>query len=122
MTSRNSVFRFSIEQRRKSWPSRWRRVENEIGEPLRPALAQRLGQRIATLVGYGDLAVEDHRGQSGGGERPKGFAKHRGAVVAVAADERDVAAADDREQPVAIMLDLVQPASPAGGSALGETT
>jgi hypothetical protein len=120
-------------------------VESEIGESLGPALAQRLGQRIdmgdATLAGHRDLTVEDHRGQSGVGERPKRFAEHRGAVVAVAADERDVAAADPLQARGApprgldgaaavrliassrcpsYLISCSQP-SPSGGAAQGET-
>jgi hypothetical protein len=48
-------------------------------------------------------------------------AKQRGAVVAVAADEPQFVTTDDRQEPVPVMLDLMQPASPSGGWALGAT-
>ena len=52
------------------------KVEGEIGEPLGPALAQRLVQRVdmgdAALVGHDDLAVEH---QPGGNQFVKRCAK-----------------------------------------------
>ena len=58
----------------------------------------------------GTAAVEDERRQPGGGQLVERFSEQMGAVVAVAADELQLAAGDDREQPMAVVLDLVQPA------------
>jgi hypothetical protein len=68
----------------------------------------------AALIGHRDLAVEDQRRQAGGGELVERFAEQRGAVVTVAADQLEVIATDDRQQPVPVMLDLVQPALAVG--------
>jgi hypothetical protein len=84
-------------------------IEGEIREPLGAALAQRLGQPVdmgdAALIGHRDLAV-DHQGWPA---KPlERCAKQRGAVVAIAAQQLDVVAVDDRQQPMPVMLDLVQ--------------
>jgi hypothetical protein len=62
------------------------------------ALAHRLGQQVdmrdAALVGHRDLAVEDERRQPGGDQLVERRANERGAVVAVATDQLDLAGAD----------------------------
>jgi hypothetical protein len=66
--------------------------------------------RNATVVGHGNLAVDDQFA-SGGNERGKGRAEGFGPVIPVAADQRQTAAGfDNGDQPVAVVLDLVQPA------------
>ena len=70
--------------------------------------------RDAAIVGHGDLAIDDQL-VPGGGERGKGRAEGLRPVIPVAADQRQAAAAiDDGDQPVAVMLDLVQPALAIG--------
>ena len=70
--------------------------------------------RDTAVVGHGDLAVDD-RLVSGGAERGEGRAEGFRPVISVAADQRQAAAAvDDGNQPMAVMLDLVQPALAVG--------
>jgi hypothetical protein len=71
----------------------------------------------AALVGHGDLAVEDEFPAEGGHRRER-RAEEVGPVVAVAADQPQPAGAvDDRDQPVPVMLQLVQPSVAGGGLA-----
>jgi hypothetical protein len=44
-----------------------------------------------------------------------------GAVVAIAAVQLEVVAGDDRQQPVPVVLDLMQQPRPSGGWVLDET-
>jgi hypothetical protein len=60
------------------------------------------------LVGHRDLAVEHQRRQPG--QPSERIGEQMGAVVAVAADQLEIVAVDDRQQPMTVVLDLVQPA------------
>jgi len=89
-------------------------VEGVIGQPVglapRDRVVEEVEMRDAAIVGHGDFAV-DHQLMSGGGERGERCAEGFRPVISVAADQRQAAAGvDDGDQPVAVMLDLVQPA------------
>ena len=73
-------------------------------------LAQRVDVGDAALVGDRDFAVQDQRRQPGRGQWLERLAEQRSAVAPVAAQEPQRAAGDNGEQPVPIVLDLVQPA------------
>jgi hypothetical protein len=95
-----------------------------MGEALGPALAQRFGELVDMadnfLLWHRDLAVE-HQGRQTG-QPSERLAKERDAVVAVVANQLKRVAADDRQEPVPVMLDLVQPAGTVRRlGALGDT-
>jgi hypothetical protein len=89
-------------------------IEGEVGEPLGAAAGERVSQCIkmghAPLVRYRDLAIE-HQGLPARGELPEGSAEQRRAVDTVPAHQlHGTGPGNDRGQPVAVMLDLVEPA------------
>ena len=98
-------------------------VEREVGEPLgttfRDRLIQRVDVRHAALIGHGDLAVEHHRGQAGIGQGTEWFAEQRGVVAAIAAQQGQPVAGDDRDEAVPVVLDLVRPAIACGRRGAG---
>src|SRR5437762_2173062 len=66
--------------------------------------------RYAALVGNGDLAIEYDRAAVRT-EAPEWLAEERRAIMAIAAEELQRAASGyDRDQPVTVVLDLMQPA------------
>lgn len=65
----------------------------------------------AALIGDGDLAVERHCGDASSEEELfERCTKQHGAVVAVAADQLELAASNERDQAMPIVLHLMQPA------------
>src|SRR3954447_13312302 len=68
-------------------------------------------------VGNRDLPVERHRRQAG--YRAEGLLEQGGPVVAITAQQRQPVGRDDRDQPVAVVLDLMQPVVAVGDLGAG---
>jgi hypothetical protein len=65
--------------------------------------------------GHGDLAIQNHRRKPGLDQWPKRLPELWSAVMPVAAEQSElVPTGKDRDQPVAIMLDFMQPALALG--------
>jgi len=71
--------------------------------------------RDATIIRNRDFPIQNHRRQPGTDQRPEGLSEEPRAVIPVAAEQHKLAIArKDGDEPMAVMLDFMQPAV-AGG-------